>query len=165
MERRHPISGAAGWRWLLRMAWRDGRASLHRLVLFMGSIVLGIGALVAIQNFGLTLEETIAGQSKELMGADYLVDMDQPPSEDLLDSIGLMPGTFRREVNFATMVSFPDRRGTRLVRVRGMEKGYPFYGALATIPADAAETYIHRAGALLAQRAKAAGVDAARRGG
>ena len=149
MEARHPIAGAAGWRWLLRMAWRDGRASLHRLVLFMGSIVLGIGALVAIQNFGLTLEETIAGQSKELMGADYLVDMEQPPSAALEDSLGRMPGTYLREVNFATMVSFPDRPGTRLVRVRGMEKGYPFYGALETLPAAAAETYIDRGGALL----------------
>jgi len=149
MEEKHSIPGAAGWRWLFRMAWRDGRASLHRLVLFMGSIVLGIGALVAIQNFGLTLEDTIAGQSKELMGADYLVDMDQPPSAELQDSLDRMPGTYRREVNFATMVSFPDRPGTRLVRVRGMEKGYPFYGALETRPAEAAETYIDRGGALL----------------
>ncbi|MFZ9004965.1 MAG: hypothetical protein ACO3AE_13165, partial [Robiginitalea sp.] len=116
MELPQPIPGKAGRRWLVRMAWRVGRASLHRLVLFMGSIVLGIGALVAIQNFGLTLEATIAGQSNELMGADYLVDTDQPPAEEFLDSIRLMPGTYRREVNFATMVSFPDRSGTRLVR-------------------------------------------------
>lgn len=149
MELPQPIPGKAGRRWLMRMAWRDGRASLHRLVLFMGSIVLGIGALVAIQNFGLTLEATIAGQSKELMGADYLVDTDQPPAEEFLDSIRQMPGTYRREVNFATMVSFPDRSGTRLVRVRGMEEGYPFYGALETTPVEAAQTYIADSSALL----------------
>lgn len=149
METLPPETRKAGFGWLLQMAWRDGRASLHRLVLFMGSIVLGIGALVAIQNFGLTLEETIAGQSKELMGADYLVDSDQPPTAGFLDTINQLPGTFRREVNFATMVSFPDRAGTRLVRVRGMEAGYPFYGALETTPAGAAETYIPEGAALL----------------
>ena len=60
---------SAGYPWLFRMAWRDGRASLKRLALFMSAIVLGIAALVSIQNFGRTLEETISGQSRELMGS------------------------------------------------------------------------------------------------
>ena len=139
----------AGMRWLFRMAWRDGRASLKRLVLFMGAIVLGIGALVAIQNFGLTLENTIAGQSRELMGADYLIDMDHAPSPELLDTIGQVPGEYLQEVNFASMVAFPDREGTRLVRIRGMQAGYPIFGALETAPADAAASYQNEPGGAL----------------
>lgn len=81
----------AGAGWLFRMAWRDGRASLKRLALFMSAIVLGIAALVSIQNFGKTLEETISGQSRELMGADFLIDSDHPASPrvvQIIDSLG-----------------------------------------------------------------------------
>ena len=41
----------AGLVWLLKMAWRDGKASWKKLTLFMASIVLGIAALVSIQSF------------------------------------------------------------------------------------------------------------------
>lgn len=135
------INPKAGFTWLLKMAWRDGRASLRRLVLFMSAIVLGIAALVAIQSFGMTLEDTIAGQSRELMGSDFLVDMESAPGEGLLDTLNQIPGTYRREVNFASMLSFPNRQGTRLVRIRGVEPGYPFYGAFTTEPQEAAETF------------------------
>ena len=137
------------WGWLMTMAWRDGRSGLKRLSLFMGSIVLGIAGLVAIQNFGLTLEDTISGQSQELMGADYQVDTNKPPSQTLLDSLQYLPGTLAREVNLATMISFPNREGTRLVRLRGIDTGYPFYGQLKTNPAAASENYIQWGGALL----------------
>tara|TARA_R110002049_G_scaffold1818_1_gene13763 strand:+ start:372 stop:560 length:189 start_codon:yes stop_codon:yes gene_type:complete len=39
------------FKWLLKMAWRDGKASLTRLMLFMASIILGIAAVVSIQLF------------------------------------------------------------------------------------------------------------------
>ncbi|MDG1572395.1 ABC transporter permease [Robiginitalea sp. M366] len=131
------------------MAWRDGRASLRRLLLFMSSIVLGIAALVAIQHFGLTLEANISGQSRELMGADYLVDTDATPGPELLDTLAQLPGVMKREVNFASMLSFPDRSGTRLVRIRGVESGFPFYGSLVTEPAGAGMQFGASRGALV----------------
>ncbi len=137
------------WRWYFTMAWRDGRASLKRLGLFMSSIVLGIAALVAIQSFGITLEETISGQSRELMGADFLVDAESKPSDELLDTMNRIPGNYLKEINFVSMVSFPDREGTRLIRVRGIEEGYPYYGSLTTEPEAAAADYQRDRGALL----------------
>ena len=148
MNEQLPATNNAGPGWLFRMAWRDGRRSLRRLLLFMSSIVLGIAALVAIQNFGLTLESTLAGQSRELMGADFLVDMETEPDSVLRDSISQIPGVVRREVNFVSMLSFPDRVGSRLVRIRGMQAGYPFYGELETEPVAAAANY-HRERAAL----------------
>mgnify|MGYP000532742989 CR=1 FL=1 len=64
----------AGFGWLLKMAWRDGKASGKRLLLFMASIILGIAAVVSIQSFSKNLSENISLQSKALMGADYLID-------------------------------------------------------------------------------------------
>ena len=67
-------------KWIFAMAWRDGRASVNRLSLFMGSIILGITAVVAIQSFSENLQKNIALQSKALMGADYLIDSRQLPN-------------------------------------------------------------------------------------
>ena len=38
--------------WILKMALRDFRKNLSRLLLFVSSIVVGIAALVAISSFG-----------------------------------------------------------------------------------------------------------------
>ena len=132
---------SAGISWLFRMAWRDGRASLKRLVLFMSAIVLGIAALVSIQNFGSTLEETISGQSRELMGADYLIDSDHPANERVQGIIDSLGGPRSREVNFISMAVFPGKEGSKLIRVRAMEGDYPFYGELRTQPESAAADY------------------------
>ena len=131
----------AGFTWLLRMAWRDGRAGLKRLGLFMSAIVLGIAALVSIQNFGRTLEDTISGQSRELMGADYLIDSDHPANERVQGIIDSLGGVQSSEVNFVSMALFPGKEGSKLIRVRAMDGAYPFYGDLTTRPSDASERY------------------------
>ena len=69
------------FKWLLKMAWRDGKASLTRLMLFMASIILGIAAVVSIQLFSDNLKDNIKKQSKSLMGADFIIDSKQKPSE------------------------------------------------------------------------------------
>ena len=142
------IASKAGFNWLLKMAWRDGKASGKRLLLFMASIILGIAAVVSIQSFSQNLKENIAAQSKELMGADYIIDSNQLPTEKvqkIIDSLG----SSGREVSFASMAAFPKNGATKLVQVRGIEGGFPLYGALETIPASAASNYKTKNGALV----------------
>ncbi|PIB28032.1 hypothetical protein BFP77_10290 [Maribacter sp. 4U21] len=131
------------------MAWRDGKASGKRLLLFMASIILGIAAVVSIQSFSQNLKENIGLQSKALMGADYLIDSNQPANarvQQLMDSLGSADAM---EVKFASMAAFNKNGATKLVQVRGVEGDFPFYGALETEPADAATTYQERGGALV----------------
>lgn len=143
-----PITSKAGIDWLLKMAWRDGKASGKRLLLFMASIILGIAAVVSIQSFSQNLKENIASQSKALMGADYIIDSNQLPTEKvqkIIDSLG----SGGREVSFASMAAFPKNGGTKLVQVRGIEGGFPLYGELETLPATAAVDYKNKKGALV----------------
>lgn len=134
--------------WLFKMAWRDAKASRVRLLLFMASIILGISAVVAIQLFSANLTDTIKLQSKNLMGADYIIDTRQEPTQRaqaIIDS--LQPGA--REVNFVSMIAFPKNGGTKLVRVRGLDGAFPFYGTITTEPATAAASYQDVGGALV----------------
>ncbi|QRM91031.1 FtsX-like permease family protein [Lacinutrix sp. WUR7] len=130
------------------MAWRDAKASKVRLLLFMASIILGIAAVVSIQLFSTNLKDNIQSQSKTLMGADYIIDTRQIPTERaqaIIDS--LQPGA--SEVNFVSMVAFPKNGGTKLVKVQGMEGDFPFYGNINTEPAAAASNYQESGGALV----------------
>ncbi|WP_114310235.1 ABC transporter permease [Winogradskyella arenosi] len=130
------------------MAWRDAKASRVRLLLFMASIILGIAAVVSIQLFSHNLTDNIKLQSKALMGADYTIDIKQAPNtqeQALIDS--LQPDA--KEVNFVSMVAFPKNGGTKLVKVRGLEGDFPFYGTIDTAPSVAADTYQSSGGALV----------------
>lgn len=134
--------------WLLKMAWRDAKASRVRLLLFMASIILGIAAVVAIQLFSTNLKDNIQRQSKSLMGADFIIDSRQTPTERakvIIDS--LKPDA--SEVNFVSMIAFPKNGGTKLVRVRGLDGPFPFYGTIDTQPVSAASTYQDLGGALV----------------
>lgn len=138
-----------GFNWLLKMAWRDGKASKRKLGLFMASIVLGIAAVVAIQSFGENLKDNIQLQSKSLMGADFKIDSDDPPNErvkKIMDSLG---GPGAREISFASMAAFPQNGATKLVQVRGIEGGFPFYGEIETEPASASSQYQEQEAALV----------------
>nr|WP_298994319.1 FtsX-like permease family protein [uncultured Polaribacter sp.] len=130
------------------MAWRDGKASLSRLFLFMASIILGIAAVVAIQLFSTNLKDNIQKQSKSLMGADFIIDSRKKPSEKvqkIIDSLGADAS----EVNFVSMAAFPKNEGTKLVKVRAMKGAFPFYGKLSTLPENASVNYQELGGALV----------------
>lgn len=131
----------AGLGWLFKMAWRDGKASWKKLILFMASIVLGIAAVVSIQSFSYNLKNNIALQSKALMGSDFKIDTDKTPNEKLLSIIDSIGGANAQEINFSSMVVFPEKASSKFVQVRGIKGDFPFYGTLETDPKSAASNY------------------------
>jgi len=144
-----PTKSLATWKWLFKMAWRDSRSNYKKLVLFMASIVLGIAAVVSIQSFSENLKENIALQSKSLMGADFIIDSRQKPNEKVLRIIDSLGGADAKEINFSSMCLFPKNGATKLVQIRGLEGGFPFYGNLETEPESAANEYQQKGGALV----------------
>lgn len=137
-----------GTLWLFKMAWRDGKASGSRLLLFMASIILGIAAVVSIQLFSENLKQNIQRQSKTLMGADFIIDSRQLPNakvQAIIDSLGADAS----EVNFSSMAAFPKSGETKLVSVRGIEGSFPFYGTINAEPLSSALAYQELGGALV----------------
>ncbi|MCU0401136.1 MAG: ABC transporter permease [Algoriphagus sp.] len=119
--------------WIFKMAMRDFRKNLSRLLLFVSSIVVGIAALVAISSFGENLVKDIDSQAKELLGADLVLENNKPLGDQALDSVAVAMAS---EVNFASMVAFPKKDASRLTQVRALEGDFPFYGKLETVPVE-----------------------------
>ena len=124
--------------WILKMALRDFRKNLSRLLLFVSSIVVGIAALVAISSFGENLVKDIDNQAKELLGADLVLENNKPLGDIGLDSLAVETAS---EVTFASMVAFPKSDASRLTQVRALEGNFPFYGKLETIPAAGEKSF------------------------
>ena len=142
----HPPGGRArdrghdpviGPRFVLRMAWREGRAARRRLSLLTGAVAAGVAALVAINSFTVNLTESVAGQARELMGADLSVSSRRTFPERTAALIDSLAGTDQvaRVVSFAGMAYVPRNSGVQLVQVRALEPAYPFYGEILTEPA------------------------------
>ena len=130
-------------RWIMQMAWRDSRSFRRRLILFTGSISVGIAALVAIGSLAVAIEQEVDAQANALLGADMVISSRQPfavPVLALFDSLG---GQQARQVNFSSMGFFPKKQSTRLVQVRALAGGFPFYGTFQTEPAEAV-TRLHQ---------------------
>ncbi len=140
------MTGAA---WVWRMAWRDTRRSRQRLLLYSTAIVMGIAALVAVGSFGRALRGAMDQQARSLLGADLVISSRQPiagTAESFARSLG---GEQAREIAFTSMIQFPKSGGTRLVQVRALAGGFPFYGAIETVPVAAAADFHAGRGALV----------------
>jgi putative ABC transport system permease protein len=135
---------------VLKMAWRDTRASRRRLMLFSLSIVLGVAALVAVGSLRDNLRRAVEEQTKALLGADLVITSRTaltPEAEQFIHGLG---GEQAREIAFNSMLVVPGAGGaTRLVQVRALRGGFPFYGEFATTPAAARGEIASGANALI----------------
>ncbi len=126
------------------MAWREGRAATRRLALLTASITAGVAALVAINSFTDNLRSSVQDQARSLLGADLSFSSLQefsPSTEALLDTLG--QEGIARLTNFGAMAYVPRGAGVRLAQVSAVAGPYPFYGDVATAPADAWRTLQH----------------------
>lgn len=125
-----------GSAFVLRMAARELRAAPRRLVLLMGTIAVGVAALVAINSFTDNLRDSVRLQARSLLGADLSLVARQPLSprvEALVDTLSRRAVT-ARVTSFAGMAYVPRTEGTRLVQVAAVAGQYPFYGEIRTQP-------------------------------
>jgi putative ABC transport system permease protein len=124
---------------LLRLAWRESRTARRRLALYMSSIAFGVAALGAIDSFAGNVTRSIREQSRTLLGGDMALQARAafPAVVDtLLDSLRADGIATSRVTTFASMALAEPSGGTRLVQVRAVSPGYPFYGDIETVPAN-----------------------------
>lgn len=143
---------------VLAMALRESRASRRRLALLTASIAVGVSALVAIDSFTANLQAAVGRQARALLGADLALSSGfpfSPGAEALLDELsraasrGGRPPESARVTSFAAMAYVPRTAFSRLVQLRAVEPGYPFYGSIETRPAGLWPRLAEAGGALV----------------
>jgi len=128
-------------RFVLAMAWREGRASRRRGLLIVLAVATGVAALVAINSFTDNLRGSVRQEARALLGADLALSAGGPftaGAEALLDEVrtATRPGAdVARVVNFGAMALKTGGETTRLAQVLAVDPGYPYYGTIETAPA------------------------------
>lgn len=125
-----------------RLAWRDARASWRRLSLLTAAVMAGVGALVAVNSFTENIKVSVAEQAQALLGADLALasraSIDTSTvATALIDSLQREGGDsvrVARSASFIAMAYLPESGTARLVQVRTVDPGWPYYGAIRTDP-------------------------------
>ena len=65
---------------VLRMAWRETRASWKRLLFFFACLSLGVAAIVTLRSVIQSVRSVMMGEARTLIGGDVL-DLDRPRME------------------------------------------------------------------------------------
>jgi putative ABC transport system permease protein len=105
----------------------------------MGSISVGVAALVAINSFRVNVTEAIHDESRALLGADLELRSQQPFTDSvqtLIDSLESTGTGISYVTNFASMALARRTGKTRLVEVRAVTGTFPYYGSIETDPPE-----------------------------
>jgi len=123
-------------RFVLFMAVREMRASWQRLLFFFICIAIGVGAIVALRSVIQSVRQTFAGEARTLITADAIITSNQPIKPELAATISKRLSAAGaqsiRSIELATMTRPADQDGgrARMVELRAVEDGFPYYGTL-----------------------------------
>ena len=122
---------------VLRMVWRETRASWARLLFFFLCAALGVAAIVVLRSVVQNVRITLTREARSLVGADIVLQAPRPWSDEALGRIAAgTAGVFVRArtevVETQTMVRAAMNRNApvKLIELRGVEAAFPFYGAI-----------------------------------
>ena len=123
-------------RFAIRLALRESRYGFRRIGVFMGSIALGVAALVSVHSFRADIARSVQDEADLLMGGNARFSHDRPmppPIAAGIDSLRETGAGLARVTTTMSMVSATRSMEVRLLQVRALDKGYPFYGDVTTL--------------------------------
>ena len=134
-------------RFVVRMAWREMRASWLRLLFFFVCVAVGVAAIIVLRSVVQQVRATLTREARSLVGADLVVQTTRAWTPDLRERLATEFGATVLEttevVETQTMAAAADGKGTgvvRLVELRGIEARFPFYG---TLELEGGQRYTH----------------------
>lgn len=134
----------SAFRFVIRLAWREAHAARRRLILLTASVTAGVAALVAVNSFTDNLQVSVSEQAQALLGADLSISSSRVNIDsstvvsaflDSLQSLGGPDVEFAASTSLTAMAYVASSGTARLVQLRSIDGGFPFYGDIETRPA------------------------------
>ncbi|MDQ3650938.1 MAG: ABC transporter permease [Acidobacteriota bacterium] len=124
-------------KFIFNMARREIRSSWRRLLFFFLCIGIGVGSIVALRSIIRNVNQSVAGEARQLLTADVQIDSGRPWSPETLAAVERIARPPRVEarvetVEASTMVrpADPAREGAMMVELKGIEPPFPLFGEL-----------------------------------
>jgi putative ABC transport system permease protein len=123
---------------VLRMAWRETRASWARLLLFFLCAGLGVAAIVVLRSVAQQVRMTLTAEARSLLGGDVMIEARRPLAEGVHGRVGdLIAAPAVQDttevIETQTMAAPLPGEGNghvKLVELRAVEGSFPFYGRI-----------------------------------
>ena len=131
------MSGRLRLGFALKLAMWESRQGLRRVGVYMASITLGVSALVSIHSFRDDVSRSIQLEADVLMGANARLGTDSPFPESIVAIVDSLHGAGVELAHVTTsgsMVLAARSQSVRLLQVRAVDGGFPFYGDVHTVP-------------------------------
>jgi putative ABC transport system permease protein len=119
------------------MAWREIRASWHRLLFFFVCIAIGVGAIITLRSLLQNLSSSVNSEARALLTADVQVSTNNPWSPEIRAVLDRhydspMVEGHTEMVELATMMRPVADTGAppKMVELKAVQPGFPFYGEL-----------------------------------
>ncbi len=119
---------------------RESRGAFGRFAFFVACLAVGVAAVVAIAGLAAGLDSGIRSEARQLLAADLAIESRRALPETF-DLARLLPAGSRTAAmrEMVTVVAALPKDGkpgrSQLVELKAVERGYPFYGKLAVLPA------------------------------
>ena len=132
---------------IVLMVIRELRASWRRLLFFFVCVAIGVAAIVTLRSIIQSLRTGLVREARATIAADVLVQSTRPWTPEVRADLDARFARERVEartesIETATMVRPAGGAAlARMVELRGVEEGYPFYGTLAL---QNGQQYSHR---------------------
>src|SRR5262245_21981688 len=117
------------------MAWREMRASWHRLLLFFLCIAIGVGSIVSLRSLIQNIRAGIGREARAMWGGDVRVGLNQPWKPETRATLERYSGSPMVTAHTAiletqTMVIAATRPNARpyTVQLRAAQEKFPLYG-------------------------------------
>lgn len=117
----------------LRLAFWQSRGHAVRAGLLIVCIAVGVSAQVAIHSFVDQMNGVLEREARNLLTADLEISKSSPFSETETSQLAsVLPPSSQTQnaISFVTMAAAESGPATRLVELRAVEDGYPFYGKI-----------------------------------
>ena len=133
-------------KFIVGMAAREIRASWQRLVFFFICIAIGVAAIIALRSVIQSVRDGLSREARALIAADIRLTSNREFSARTLETIAAERRAGRiiassSTIEIPTMVrpADPTKAVARVVELRAVQRGFPFYGTLTL----AEGTYSH----------------------
>ena len=124
-------------RFMLMTAVRETRSAWKRLIFFFVCIAIGVGAIVALRSVIQSVRYVLSTEARALMAADIFLSTDRPwqrgTPERIAARVDRMPDASHiASIEMVTMArpSGDQADITKVVELRAVQPGFPFYGRL-----------------------------------
>jgi len=124
-------------KFVINLAWREMRASWHRLLFFFICIAIGVGSIVALRSLVQNVKAALGHEARSLLTADVQASSGSPWNVETKATLeryykSPMVEAHTETLETATMLRSVENVNTppKMVELKGVQSGFPFYGEM-----------------------------------